>query len=262
MTEETTISQALMAPQKRGRPTGRPPGGKTHLPKAPRDVIQSVAEALEAKGVGLQWCAEQRPHWFFETFYRLLVPKDVQVTASKQVVFQMDMGGTVIDVPTNAALEEDKARARLEIAKIQAEQALAKQDEYLEGVFESISADEVAEKVLAEILDDDEDAPTSWESRNDPYQAPVDPRILGLNAMSEQEWAEIGASDPRLDGIVVQGKDSASRPTLGVRASDVYEDKNGDFKVRDAVLNNKRARAREAVKREAGQIYFDSDSKD
>lgn len=61
---------------------GRPRGSKN---KIPRNVKQRVMEAwdhLEKKKMGLCEEAEKDPKWFYRTFGRAMIPKDVEVEHS------------------------------------------------------------------------------------------------------------------------------------------------------------------------------------
>ena len=61
-------------------PKGKPKGTKNKLPREAQAKIDDIAAHLESKGLGLLHCAEQDPKWFFETFYKLRVPKAVEMS--------------------------------------------------------------------------------------------------------------------------------------------------------------------------------------
>jgi hypothetical protein len=60
-----------------GNPDGRPRGSRNKLPKNLIDRVLAVSANLEEQGKGLQDCAEQDPKWFFENFFKPMIPKNV-----------------------------------------------------------------------------------------------------------------------------------------------------------------------------------------
>jgi hypothetical protein len=72
-----------------GNPTGRP---KEALNKLPRNLVDRVLEItanLEEQGKGLQHCAEKDPKWFFENFVKPMIPKNIALDRSEQIVIKV-----------------------------------------------------------------------------------------------------------------------------------------------------------------------------
>ena len=67
-----------------GNPTGRPRGAKNKLPRDLVDRVLEISANLEEQGKGLKDCAEQDPKWFFENFYKVMIPRNVLLGGVEQ----------------------------------------------------------------------------------------------------------------------------------------------------------------------------------
>jgi hypothetical protein len=59
---------------------GRPKGCKNKFPIALKDKVIHACEVLEAEGKDLATCALADPVWFWETFVKPMLPKEVLVS--------------------------------------------------------------------------------------------------------------------------------------------------------------------------------------
>jgi hypothetical protein len=73
-----------------GNPTGRPRGAKNKLPRNLVDRILEISAKLEEQGMGLQECAEESPRWFFENFMKSMIPKNIALDKSEQIVIRVE----------------------------------------------------------------------------------------------------------------------------------------------------------------------------
>lgn len=70
-------------PNKKG--PGRPKGVKNAFPTALKAKVLFAAEQLEAEGKDLGACALKDPVWFWETFVKPMLPKEVNVGVQGKV---------------------------------------------------------------------------------------------------------------------------------------------------------------------------------
>ena len=78
--------QVDMVPVTKGNslnPAGRPRGAKNKIPKNLVDQILEIAADLDKQGKGLKHFAVDDPRWFFESFLKLLVPKNQLLTGAE-----------------------------------------------------------------------------------------------------------------------------------------------------------------------------------
>lgn len=65
-----------------GNPAGRKKGAKDKLPQDIKNRVLAVIEELDNEpGKSLSDCAKEKPFWFWETFGKALLPKDIKVDA-------------------------------------------------------------------------------------------------------------------------------------------------------------------------------------
>lgn len=69
----------MFKPGNKANPNGRPKGAKNKMPRDLVGKVLAIADKLEAEGKGLEDCAKQEPGWFYETFLKPLLPKNVDV---------------------------------------------------------------------------------------------------------------------------------------------------------------------------------------
>jgi len=72
-----TREQALKNLKKK-KTRGRPKGAKNKVRGSLITQILEITAHLKEKGMGLEHCAEENPKWFFENFYKAIIPKNVQ----------------------------------------------------------------------------------------------------------------------------------------------------------------------------------------
>ena len=64
---------------KSGNKRGRPKGAKNKVPSSIVEHILQVTKTLEKEGKGLEDCAKEDPAWFYSTFLKNLIPKNIDV---------------------------------------------------------------------------------------------------------------------------------------------------------------------------------------
>jgi hypothetical protein len=69
-------------PFEKGNP-GKPKGAKNKFPIALRDKVLNACSKLEAAGSDLATEALKDPKWFWETFVKPMLPKEVFVSGNK-----------------------------------------------------------------------------------------------------------------------------------------------------------------------------------
>lgn len=66
-------------------PNGRPKGSKNKFPRGLGEKVLHACNHLESIGKSLTVMAEEEPKWFFETFVKAMLPKDLQIRQIKSV---------------------------------------------------------------------------------------------------------------------------------------------------------------------------------
>lgn len=61
-------------------PNGRRKGSRNKIQRDAQLTVDEIAEYLTDKGKGLKECAEENPKWFFETFFKLRIPKAIEIS--------------------------------------------------------------------------------------------------------------------------------------------------------------------------------------
>ena len=69
-----------------GNPTGRPRGAKNKLPRDLVERVLQISADLDAQRKGLQDCAEQDPKWFFENFFKPILPKNLNLEGNTAII--------------------------------------------------------------------------------------------------------------------------------------------------------------------------------
>lgn len=64
---------------------GRPKGLKNKIPTSLAGKVLHACEHLEKIGKSLTVMAEEEPKWFFETFVKAMLPKDLQLRVIKSL---------------------------------------------------------------------------------------------------------------------------------------------------------------------------------
>lgn len=64
----------------RANPNGRPKGSKNKISKPVVDTILETHKKLLERGTDLEACALENPRWFYEHFFKNLIPKNVEIT--------------------------------------------------------------------------------------------------------------------------------------------------------------------------------------
>lgn len=64
---------------------GRPKGAKNKIPRSVKQRVMEAWDHLESKDMALSDEAEKDPKWFYRTFGRAMIPKDVEVEHSGTV---------------------------------------------------------------------------------------------------------------------------------------------------------------------------------
>lgn len=73
-----------MAKFQKGNP-GKPKGAKNKIPASLAGKVLHACEHLENIGKSLTTLAEEKPQWFFETFVKAMLPKDLQLRVIKSL---------------------------------------------------------------------------------------------------------------------------------------------------------------------------------
>lgn len=76
--------------------TGRPKGSRNRIHRDIITDIIDVKEKLEAEGKSLYACSKADPVWFYENFYRALIPKNVQLSGDMQ--FEVSIPGVSVSM--------------------------------------------------------------------------------------------------------------------------------------------------------------------
>lgn len=71
-----------------GNPAGRPRGTPNKITMDIRQRVLDVMARLEEQKKGLQDIAKKDPKWFYETFVKALLPKNVELDAPNEIVIR------------------------------------------------------------------------------------------------------------------------------------------------------------------------------
>lgn len=72
-----------------GNPAGKKPGTKNKFPGALKDKVLHACGVLESEGKDLASCAIKDPEWFWETFVKPMLPKELWVSGTDGKPFSM-----------------------------------------------------------------------------------------------------------------------------------------------------------------------------
>lgn len=95
------VDKKLIKPPKAGR--GRPKGALNKKPSKAvirqeiREKILTIDDHLTENKMGLAACAEKDPKWFYEAFYRSLIPKGVEVSGSGGGPILVSVGHAIME---------------------------------------------------------------------------------------------------------------------------------------------------------------------
>jgi hypothetical protein len=87
-------------PGQSGNPAGKPKGCKNKIPQSLRELVLRAAEELEAENKSLTDEARKDPKWFYENFFKPMLPKELDLgnTDEKPLRIVVNMIREVEDV--------------------------------------------------------------------------------------------------------------------------------------------------------------------
>jgi len=89
---------------------GRPKGSKNKIPLGLKEKVLDACVRLEAEGKDLATLAAKKPVWFWETFVKAMLPKDLTIRVIKS-------WGDLSDEEREVLLKEAAAVAAQKVAK-------------------------------------------------------------------------------------------------------------------------------------------------
>jgi hypothetical protein len=69
-----------------GNPNGRPKGAKNLITTDLKQLVLDTLAKLEKEGKGLDAEASKDPKWFFEHFVKPMLPKDIKIDPSAEML--------------------------------------------------------------------------------------------------------------------------------------------------------------------------------